>query len=357
MSNTVYCLQCFILILLSGLRNQVGGDTFAYMREWNIYPVLSELSKADFLQSRYEALWVILNSFIKTLGGNFTTLQIFHAVFVNISIFIIINKYSDFRFSTVLAFFCMAFCYWNMEILRESIAVCIFLFAIPSLINNKWRRYYLLITVAFFFHSGAIILYFIPFIQSFLRKNFTIKTILLVLVAILFILSIQKYLATFLNRQTSHYFDLAFNLTGLTVGIIKIIFLYLLIHIRQHYRINHTVIDIGLKFYFILTVYTLFSPVIGARWSNYFIIFFYISFIDLFWLFKGKAIMAKSMIVCFFLILTVNYYYRDISDWTRLKGTVHFGELFYPYYSVFEEVPQQVLYRRTAIAEQENTKN
>jgi hypothetical protein len=349
-----YWLECLILIFLAGFRYKVGGDTLGYMAMWDELPTISDLKSFDFMGAKYQPLWYIINAIAKSIYNDFTTFQFMHATFVNISIFVVIKRYSDYRFSAILAYYLISFLYFNCEILRESIAICIFLFAVPSLVEKKWIRYYLLVTIAIFIHLSSFCLYFLPLLSFSFTKKTSLKTIFYILIAISFVLNsyiqdiLMQNLFPFLERHYNRYSLLRFNTIGYVTTSIKCLALYILIYIRQRYNLYNKMADVGLKFYFFLSVITIFLPIIGDRFMNYFQIFFIIAFIDVFLKLRNKNLVMKSSIIAYFFLSTIYYYSKDITSWTGIEGT-RFGERFYPYYSIFEDIPKDVLYKRNTI--------
>ena len=91
LANRFYWFECIVLILLAGLRNNVGGDTIGYMAYWGSLPTFTELKNFNFLIfGRYQPLWYYLNATAKYIYDDFTTFQIIHAIILNISIFVFI---------------------------------------------------------------------------------------------------------------------------------------------------------------------------------------------------------------------------------------------------------------------------
>ena len=164
-----YWSLCVLLVLLAGLRNFVGGDTIGYMLMWDSLPKFNENFDFFSLTNLYQPFWYIINAFAKYIYDDFVTIQILLAIILNFSIFRLFDKYSNYRFSCVLIYYLMTYAYFNFEILRESLSISILIISIPFLIDKKWTKYFLLSTIAFLFHTSAIILFFLPFGINFLR--------------------------------------------------------------------------------------------------------------------------------------------------------------------------------------------
>lgn len=355
-----YWIECLILILLAGFRYMVGGDTLGYMNMWEELPTLSELRYFDFLGANYQPLWYVVNAIAKSIYNDFTSFQFIHATLVNISIFVFIKKYSEYRFFAILTYYLMSFLYFNCEILRESMAICVFLFALPSLIEKKWIKYNLLITIAAFIHLSSCFLYLLPLLSPYFSKRESTNSLLyaIIVICIIFNPYIYDLFINFFFPPFGRYSKRAqfeSHIIGYIAAFIRCLMIYILIYIRQRYNICNLIIDVGLKFYFLLSVTLIFLPIVASRFMNYFQILFIIALVDVFWKLRKKQLMIVSSIMIFFSLFTINYYTRDVSAWTGIKD-IRFGERFYPYYSIFEDIPQDILDRRRAIYFQEELK-
>ena len=125
-----YYLILVGLICLSGFRYKVGGDTFMYMEEFPNLPDLSGLSNYETGVNKRQPLWILFAAISKSISQEFYVLQIFHAIIVNTLIFRFIKENTKYIFTAVLFYFIGYYCYFNFEILRESLAISLFLFSI-----------------------------------------------------------------------------------------------------------------------------------------------------------------------------------------------------------------------------------
>lgn len=345
-----YWMLCLILILLAGLRNSVGGDTLGYMRAWDSLPTLIELRTFDFFgYDKYQPIWYIINAIAKYIYDDFVTMQIILAFIVNITIFRLFNKYSSYRFTCVLVYYLMSYAYFNFEILRESLSISIFLISLPFLIKKKWIKYYLFATLAFLFHTSSIILFFIPLFLKRLNQKLDFLSVIYLTGISLFITNkyfidfIINNLFPFLEPLAEVYLEWKWSIVGFLISLIKCSLIVLLIILRQKYKVYQSMIDIPLKMYMFFAVFSLVMP-IGQRFQNYFVLFFIMGFADLLWRFRGKEFIIKYSIVLFFTSLTVFYYLQNTTNVTTTKSV--FGDRYYPYFSVFEEINPQDIYLR-----------
>ena len=122
-----FCFNLVVLILLAGLRYRVGGDTLMYMSIYDDLPSLADLKYFDFAEADFNPLWYIYAAVCKSIGEDFVIMQIVQAIFVNIVFFFFFKKYSPrYFFSAILLFYIGYYCYFNMEIMREILCVCIY---------------------------------------------------------------------------------------------------------------------------------------------------------------------------------------------------------------------------------------
>ena len=157
--------------ILMALRYRVGGDTLAYMSSYSRIPTFDKLELQDLLYTISDPLYVLLCSISKSIHTSFYVFQIIHSIILNVSVSVFLMKYSKMLLFSFVLFLFSNYLYFSTEILRESLAVCVFLFAFKYLFNRMYLKYYLCCIVAFGFHVSAIILFFIP-----LYMNFNIKT-------------------------------------------------------------------------------------------------------------------------------------------------------------------------------------
>nr|WP_292012180.1 EpsG family protein [Chryseobacterium sp.] len=136
-----YYLSMIILILIAGLRWKVGGDSMIYQLRFEtlIYPI-DQFSKINFLEIGWEPGYVLLNSIAKSIVPEFWFFQTIHAIFVNVIIFQFFKRYTPYYFTAVLFYSFFYYFYFNMEILREIIPVCIFAgFMYPAMEKKSIR--------------------------------------------------------------------------------------------------------------------------------------------------------------------------------------------------------------------------
>ena len=151
-----YQVCLWTLICLAAFRYRTGGDSLIYQDIFEYYPTIPELSDFDFADAEYNPMWYVYNSIFKSLGNSFFLFQLCQAIFVNVTIFRFLFRYCSRFFLAVLVYYVGYYFYYNMEIQREIICICIFLISYPLLEENRYFPYYLLTLLAISFHVSAL---------------------------------------------------------------------------------------------------------------------------------------------------------------------------------------------------------
>ena len=183
-----------ILVLIAGLRYRIGTDSIVYEREYESFPALWEVFKYKFNNTRFEPGFIVFASITRGISKDFTLFQFFHAIVVNFVVFWFVLKNCNHRFLCLLFYFIALYLNLNTQVLRESLAVCCFLLSWPFFRDNKWILYYLMIALAFCFHTSAIILFILPLFCLPVIKQFFIfgkRTILIGLILLILGIYIQ----------------------------------------------------------------------------------------------------------------------------------------------------------------------
>lgn len=346
-----YYSSLIMLILLAGLRYRVGGDTLVYMRLFSIYPSIRELPTFNFQTAEFNPLWYIFNAPFVTMKS-FTMFQIAHATVVNIIFFRFFKKYVPTAyFTAILVYYFGYFCYFNMEVLREVLCICVLLLAYPYLEKRKFIQYYLLCVVALFIHMSAVVMLVIPFTLLFKRDNIWISIfVFCALICLLSVFDIVSFLLSlafdgivaekiysYLHREPP-------NIFGITVQFLTMlpILLVTIVRNRNHYDNDKTIGAMMLTLVAVQTVGMIISDVV--RFSNYLapfgIVFivntFYLHYWDLQRHTKTRAIMYSALFAYAF---TLSYYYlKNRSE--DYPGGRHY-HIFVPYHSVFDPVEDE----------------
>ena len=246
-------LPISIYSIIVGLRYEVGTDWFQYRSYF-------ELAVQGY-SLQLEPCYTFINYIVASITSSY---QVFFILVALLQILLIYKSFRHLYFLLPLAiyfFFCGPF-FSTLNLLRQSISFCIFLFSIPYIINRQPLKYFLMITIAFGFHSSSVILFPLYLLNKvnadvILRK----KVILIGLMFVTIILGnvILKPLADifFSNIESNQYLryakgfeDNTFDI-GLGYWIEKIVDIILVFYA---YRMHKKFHGYGFSIYFLLTI-------------------------------------------------------------------------------------------------------
>lgn len=165
--HTKYKVLCYVILLvllicIAGFRYRLGGDSIMYENYFEWAPKIGELRASDFTKNRFAPGYVAMQSLIRTFTSDFMWLQLFHATIVCSIIFWFFYVNTKKPFIAVLLFYFMLYVFFLMEVMRESLAVCMFLISWPMLRDGKWLKYYLCSVLALCFHISSLFMLFLP---------------------------------------------------------------------------------------------------------------------------------------------------------------------------------------------------
>lgn len=323
-----YVLIYLYCIILFGLRYRVGIDTLNYMYKYDDLPSLSLLSIENFTESTSAPGWVMLVAVCKQITPSFYLIQLVVSLIFNSCLFVALKKYSKNPFLSFVIFMFMNGFYFNTEILKESIAVGIFLLNIENLIEGKWRKYYSLVFLSFFFHYSAIILLFFPLLRKLqFNMSFVLGGMSFVLLDVFLMKIISSYIPIeALSDRYEQYGSMELNYNWILFAFLKSAFIALCMLILSRIRKVH----LG-RFEFLLCLSILFAagsihfPIIFQRFNNYTCIFIAIVFTD-FLLNKRFNQFVKIALLCSYIVIYTYSYYEH----GRYR-------IWYPYHSILNE--------------------
>ena len=167
-----------VFICIPTFSYKMGGDTMVY-QNW-FESELSTIDKFSFSDSRWEPLFVLLMSFVKTISNVWIFAHFIIIAFINCSVFSFAKRYVNNIFLFLLLYFVAYFYEYNFEPLRQSIAIGVFLYSLKFLENNSLLNFYVTITLAACFHFTALIAFIIPFLKR-INYNFWVCVFLVVI--------------------------------------------------------------------------------------------------------------------------------------------------------------------------------
>ena len=343
------------LALISGFSYRLGSDVIHYMHEYTYYDNnLQSAFNLSYLTSFNGRMpgWVFITTVLKSFRADFVVFKLFHAIVINFIIVFFLKKYATNIFTALLFYFFSSYITFNFEVLRESLAVSVFLLSVPMLLRKKFISYYIYVFVAILFHESALIVAFIPlfFLISLTKRN---------AIAIIIIFSVLLFAKTsvsvaimdttssvfFLRGKAQLYFEneryssqAEIGFVGFLIFLFKIIFVLYSIYVVNKYKLSRNKYMMNVLLFSVCIVYLSYFIQIFYRSSNY-IVFIYICFVTstlplLFNLYLQRPLSSilYRLILVFFLSLRIYNLFIPIYG-TNYPSYIR----YYPYYSVFDK--------------------
>lgn len=183
-----------ILCLIASLRYRLAPDTVWYSTYFENESIpISELSFKKISDAKYQPLWTILNSIARSIGGYYV-FQTIVAFLLHIFIFNFILKSTSKVFTALLFYYISCYFYFSMEILRESLALSLFLLAIIDYDNRNYRNAMLKFFASVLFHQFAAVL-IISFVFVHKKINPLLK-LMLIAIPLIFLLYLDDPLGS-----------------------------------------------------------------------------------------------------------------------------------------------------------------
>lgn len=159
-------LSALLLVSISiflGMRYEVGVD-------WVVY---ENLFSGNEINVQFEPGYVLTSMVFSSLGLNFW----FFVFVITVSLFLSLNNF--FKKTSPLPLFCLGVYYtisfaFNIDFLRQIIAVAISLVAINCYINKKYLMFIFFTFISIMMHASAAIILLLPLINRDVFRNYAI---------------------------------------------------------------------------------------------------------------------------------------------------------------------------------------
>lgn len=316
-------LTIIILALFSGTRYRLGGSDYGvYEKVFNSAPKLFEFDFGGNYLFGFETGYMLLNSFIKTIGFNFYGFTLIHSIIFYFLLYKAMKRY-DVDFSFFMIVFLYKSCIFNTFVsMRQSIVIVIFLYALSYLKDGNWKKYLVMILPCYFFHSSSLILVPIVFLRNreFSKKFITIYGLiflgfLLLNISHLFVFNPSNLIYSIFGRfgnlinKADYYIN---SVSSVSINLISSIETYLvwilivLFYKRVYLKSQEskTIINTFLLIIPIVTLFRNFEVMIRIR--DYFSILFPIVLYYLYSVFEKKSKLIYVMVL--FLLSFLGYY-------------------------------------------------
>ena len=332
--NIVITMSVFM-----GLRYRVGLDSINYLNGYENLPLFSEFLDLNIFHLKYEPGFLLLTWICKAISPEFYIFQCVQSIILNTSVAIFIYKYTKNPFWGLLFYSYLIWPYFNTEILRESLAISIFLLNYTNLCRNKYLRYYLFSILSICFHYSAIILLLFPLVKYIKLNRYYAMACIGILFALPLVNIISSHLpVSSISSRIILYSVVAenLNLNWRIAALIKYmsvplctLFVYYAVKINSEYTKW-----ILLQLLFCFGIFAI--PIIFVRMTNYTVMFVVLYAANIMSMARIKCI-CKLSVITVMLLSQIHYYYNMYSAWI-------------PYSSVFtkeKSVEREILWRQS----------
>lgn len=262
-------LISLLTFLFIGFSYPAGGDWIGYFNNYNCQ--INSVCYSNFIL--FEPGYQLIVNTVGHLGYFAITVTI-----AAINIILLWRFAKNFQNSALVVLMLMCLFLWGMftEAIRQGLAFCVILYAIPFLYKNNIYKYILLVVLASLFHVTAAIS--IIFVLPYMSKTISriVVTMLFVFGVMFFIFPTQilKFILIYLPAESSTNLKLDFYINsetyspGVSIGLgLTLDILLLFVLFISNKRIKRYQLYNSYKFYLAtllgLGVYVAFSMIIG----------------------------------------------------------------------------------------------
>lgn len=329
-----------LLTVFLAIRYDFGNDYMSYLESFERYQSSSiglfEFDKFFLLRDKGELIWMSLNLFFRPFG--FFSLIIFLTVFENYVIYRFIKKNVDREWYWLAVFiftFNSSIMLVGASMLRQWLALCIFLCCIDFIQKKKPLPYFALMLLATQIHTSAwalLAVYFVQFIPSRISKSFLYYAIPLYLLWLYYAPSLYgNNLELILQAEEMEKYGTYLEGEKVSYSIIGIITRYLfpIICVSQINRIDdpRRVLFLIFSLYLLVLPLTEVTPMIG-RIGMYFSFLFICVFPETLNSIKKSPLFLP--VIALYLLLTLYVYFPFYRSAT-------FGEHYQLYQTIFSQ--------------------
>ena len=314
------------LSMVSGLRDySVGIDTRIYVERY------SSIGNADWMDLfyisdyyKFEYGFSAICKMLYLLDDDYTLFLFFTSLWISFFYYICIKKYSMYPLLSVLIFYCWGFWTSSMNIIRQMMVIPLLYISIEKALDRDFKKFLLMIIIASFIHTSALI--FIP-IYFLVKIKIDIKFIWMTICFTLLVVFLGNDILSSLLANTGYsiYFHSYQTSSGLNTLIFLIVVLVLSFILRKRLEIIDKNINVWILFIMISIISTSMAMQIGPieRITKIFITSIMFLFADFYLLTKKYNCGFLSLII---LILMLTYYYNGI-----IMDSVHSSSGTIPY--------------------------
>ena len=195
--NYVPFIMLVLTLALPAILRTRYNDTVAYIRGfYNSRPFPAALLQEDYLHPLQNPLFRVYESLIHTFTDNHTIFFLFPALFVQYSYVRFIRRHSPSFLVGIGLYIFLGSYVFSLAAMKQTIAMAILLYAVDALIDRKIIRFYLIVFVAFLFHTYALVFVILPL---FAVRPWSPRTLVLLLGAAFVMMNFNTVLEGFMD--------------------------------------------------------------------------------------------------------------------------------------------------------------
>ncbi len=193
LSHIQWVLFGIVLIIIIGLRHDVGGDWYNYIANYTFYEGL-EFSEAKLLilvkDPAYDFIYWLSLKYLD--GDAIYVVNLVCAIFFTLGLLKLCTTLSPMPWLAITISIPYVFLVVSLGYTRQAAALGFLMYGLTYLVNNKNKQFYMLIILGSFFHATLLITILLGFIYSYrpsIRGNTALVVLFALLLAALFLIS------------------------------------------------------------------------------------------------------------------------------------------------------------------------
>jgi transmembrane protein EpsG len=267
-------ISFLLIFLFLAFRYNYGNDYMGYYQDFLDVNHYSKINYHD-IAFHYEPGWLFLCRIFAPIG--FFAMVMFLSLINSVVYYRFISTYvpKKYYWLAVFIYICdPGFMLIQASAMRQSLAICLFIVAIPYIFKKDFLRYSACILLGYLFHSSALILwplYFLGFVNWRINKNASILIFLLFVSLFLF----GKYLLPFLDQFILKNFERyegyhASAVIGTGIGLIYSSILFIVVLYFARFQVQETALIFKIAIFSFMFIPLSFLIQIVGRIGMYF---------------------------------------------------------------------------------------
>lgn len=143
-SNILFIAIILFLIAFASIRWNTGIDFNTYERSYNTVDSIQ-------IEWGFRAIAKVV--------GSFTQLLTVYAIISIVPVYLIIKRYSNYYFVSILLLFSTLFLRYDMGIIRQGAALALTMYSVQYALNKQWKRFIIFVLLATIFHNSALVFF------------------------------------------------------------------------------------------------------------------------------------------------------------------------------------------------------